>query len=124
MKKLLICLMFLAILNDIQAQTFRKYFTHEYEEAAFQKSVDSIRIVEEQSRFRRYCIDDFVLNHEISIVTLPIVFNITVPENKIPDKQIILGQIDALNKAFRNKIAMPTDDFYHDYAVDAEIEFS
>ncbi len=108
---------------SLYGQTYRKYNTHEFEEIVFQKSMDSLRIVEEQSKFRRYFIDDFVLNHEISIVSLPIVFNIVVAENKIPDKQIILGQIDALNRAFRNKIGMPEDDYYRDYAVDAEIEF-
>ncbi len=124
MKKLALFLFFLFVTYvHLYAQMFRHFSTAELEHKVYNESSDFKKIKEKEIEFDKYLNDEFLQKEGMKPITLPLVFHIILPDTNIVNKLQIEKQIIALNDAFSNKIVMPDDDYYRDYAVDTEIRF-
>jgi Secretion system C-terminal sorting domain/Pregnancy-associated plasma protein-A len=120
---MLLSMIYFLTLPLVQAQNYRSYRNDDYEKVLKTDSVAKKNIRSSEIHFEQYFKREYVIYKKIEPVTLPLVFNLVVAEDRQISYQQVAAQLEALNRAFSNKIGMPHDDFFTKDAVDTEIRF-
>jgi len=120
---MLLSMIYFFALPLVQAQNYRSYRNDDYEKVLKADSVSKKNIRSSEILFEQYFKQEYDIYKKIEPITLPLVFNLVVPEDRRISYEQVSAQVDALNKAFSNKVGMPHDDFFAKEATDTEIRF-
>ncbi|MBK7635476.1 MAG: T9SS type A sorting domain-containing protein [Saprospiraceae bacterium] len=120
---MIISLIYFLSASTAEAQNFRSFRNDDYEKVLKQDSVSKKNIRTAEQNFEQFFKQEYDIYKKIEPVTLPLVINIVLPEDRGVSYEQVSAQIDALNRAFSNRAGMPLDDIFYKQAADTEIRF-
>jgi hypothetical protein len=126
MKTFLFSIIFICVFSSFgYGQVFRHFLSEDLEKTQYGNEEWKKMIREREIVFEQYFKNEYLLfeNDDDMDINLQVVFNIIQTEGKKVNYDQIKAQVKALNAAFNNELKMPEDDYYKDFAVDANIQF-